>query len=63
MRRSIDNIYAGCRAYYKIFVQMKLGRRLHNTKLENGIKNQPVVMQGYICNICGVVYKAQYKMT
>ena len=33
----------------KLFEQFKFGTHIHNIKLENGIKYQPVVMQGYIC--------------
>ena len=45
----------------KPFSQMKFGTRIHNTRLENVIKYQPVVMQVYICNMCRMVDKAQYK--
>ena len=42
---------------------MKLGTHIHNIKVESGIKYQPLLMQGYICNICRVVNKTQYKTT
>ena len=66
MRGSICNKYAGCRVNEKnkiLFDQTKFCTRIHNTKLRNGIKYQPGVMQGYICNMCSVVNKAQYKTT
>ena len=66
MRGSICNKYAGCRVNEKIkilFDQTKLCTRIRNDKSGNGIKYQPGVMQGYICNMCRVVNKAQYKTT
>ena len=61
MRGSICNIYAGCTVNEKIilFDKTKFCIRIHNAKLRNGIKYQPGVMQGYICNTCRVVNKAQ----
>ena len=35
----------------KLFDQMKFGTLIQNTKLVNVAKYQPVVMQGYICNM------------
>ena len=46
-----------------LFDQTKFCTRIRNDKLGNGIKYQPGVMQGYICNMCRVVNKAQYKTT
>ena len=43
-----------------LFDQAKFCTRIHNAKLENGIKYQPGVMHGYICNMCREVNKAQY---
>ena len=65
MRGPICNKYAGCRVNEKIilFDQTKFCTRLRNDKLGNGVKYQPGVMQGYMCNMCRVVNKAQYKTT
>ena len=43
----------------KLRDQLKFG----NNKLEHVTEYQPVVMQGYICNMCRVVNKTQYKTT
>ena len=42
---------------------MKFCTPIRIDKLGNEIKYQPSVMQGYICNMCRVVNKAQYKTT
>ena len=66
MRRSTCNKYAGCRVNEKnkiLFDQTKFCTRIRNDKLENGIKYQPGVMQGCICNMCRVINEAQYKTT
>ena len=66
MRRSICNKYAGCRVNEKnkiLFDQMKFCTRIRNDKLGDGIKYQPGLMQGYICNMCRVINRAQYRTT
>ena len=42
---------------------MKFGTHIPNIKLQNGIKNQPVIMQGYICNICTETNRVQNTTT
>ena len=43
-----------------LFDQTKFCTRIHNAKLGNGIKYQPGVLQGYICNTCRVVVDSSF---
>ena len=65
MRGFICNLYAGCRVNYKVkyYSKRNFCIRTHIAKLGNGIKYQRGVMQGYLCNMCRVVNKTQYKTT
>ena len=40
---------------------MKFRTLIHNSKLQNEIKNQSVATQAYICLICNAVNKLQNK--
>ena len=65
--RDLYVIYAGWPEQWKTKTtwpkQMTFDTCIHKIKLENGIKYQSVVMQGYICNMCREVNKSQYKTT